>query len=516
MQRVIVASLALLSIIGALLRLEAATEGLSIHASRVGTTPVTVFRRAGAGATPLIVLAHGFAGSQQFMQPFAVTLAQNGYTAVTFDFPGHGRNPDPLPGGLGNAEERTRALEEALDSVVTWGRGLPGVDGSVALLGHSMASAVVVRYAREHPDIAATVAVSLFFSGEGTNLPRNLLIIDGALEPALLRKAALDLVKPMQGPSAVGGITYGSFASGSARRAVFAPDVEHIGVLYSPASMREALAWMNETFQREGNGAIDSRGPWLALLFAGLLGAAYALAGLLPRLCPVHEAPRLRGREFLALALGPALATPLILWKIPTNFLPILLADYLFVYFALYGVLTWIGLAWLGVLPRMPPWRAPGSRPLLAWVLSCLVVVAYAVFALGIPVDRYVTNLVPIEERQPYIGVLLLATLAYFSADEWLTRGLAAPRLATIATKCSFLLGLGLAIALNLPRLFFLVIIVPVILVLFIAYGLLSRWTTRQTGHPLAAALANALAFAWAITVVFPLVVRSLEPTSRP
>jgi hypothetical protein len=358
-----------------------------------------------------------------------------------------------------------------------------------------MASAVVVRYAREHPDIAATVAVSLFFSGEGTDLPRNLLIIDGALEPALLRKAALDLVKPTQGPSAAGGITYGSFSSGSARRAVFAPDVEHIGVLYSPASMREALAWMNETFQREGNGAIDSRGPWLALLFAGLLGAAYALAGLLPRLCPVHEAPRLRGREFLALALGPALATPLILWKIPTNFLPILLSDYLFVHFALYGVLTWIGLAWLGVLPRMPPWRTPGSRPLLAWVLSCLVVVAYAVFA---------------------FGIMLLATLAYFSADEWLTRGLAAPRLATIATRCSFLLGLGLAIALNLPRLFFLVIIVPVILVLFIAYGLLSRWTTRQTGHPLAAALANALAFAWAITVVFPLVVRSLEPTSRP
>ncbi|WP_300971742.1 alpha/beta fold hydrolase [Thiocapsa sp.] len=44
---------------------------------------------------PVVVIAHGFAGSRQMMQAYAVTLARNGYLAVTFDFPGHGRNSTP-------------------------------------------------------------------------------------------------------------------------------------------------------------------------------------------------------------------------------------------------------------------------------------------------------------------------------------------------------------------------------------------------------------------------------------
>ena len=60
--------------------------------------------------------------------------------------------------------------------------------------------------------------------------------------------------------------------------------------------------------------------------------------------------------------------------------------------------------------------------------------------------------------------------------------------------------------ALDPGRLFFLIIIVPVIALFFIVYGLLSRWTYASTGHPLIAGLASAIAFAWAIGVTFPLI----------
>jgi alpha-beta hydrolase superfamily lysophospholipase len=55
-------------------------------------------------------IAHGFAGSQQLMQPFALTLSRNGYAAVNFDFPGHGRNSAPMRGGLADAEASQRVL----------------------------------------------------------------------------------------------------------------------------------------------------------------------------------------------------------------------------------------------------------------------------------------------------------------------------------------------------------------------------------------------------------------------
>ena len=85
-----------------------------------------------------------------------------------------------------------------------------------------------------------------------------------------------------------------------------------------------------------------------------------------------------------------------------------------------------------------------------------------------------------------------------------MTRG--SPRWAYPASKLAFLLSLALAVGLDPRRLFFLVIIVTAILVLFLIYGVLSTWAYRRTGHPTVGGLTNAVAFAWALGVTFPLV----------
>ncbi|MFO1057950.1 MAG: hypothetical protein U1E53_13405 [Dongiaceae bacterium] len=101
---------------------------------------------------------------------------------------------------------------------------------------------------------------------------------------------------------------------------------------------------------------------------------------------------------------------------------------------------------------------------------------------------------------------MLAGLLPFFLLDEWLTRGPGAARGGYIATKLALALSLALAVALDPGRLFFLAIIVPVILVFFVVYGLFSRFAYRRTNQPLVGALGNALAFAWAIAVTFPLV----------
>jgi hypothetical protein len=168
---------------------------------------------------------------------------------------------------------------------------------------------------------------------------------------------------------------------------------------------------------------------------------------------------------------------------------------------ALYGLLTMAGLVLAG---RRPPRIAPGRSA--AFGVAIVLVSAYALFAVGVPVDRYIFNMQPQAARLPLILVLCAGTLPYFLADEWLTRHAAAAPGAYFVSKICFLLSLVLAIALNPGRLFFLAIIVPAILLLFVIYGLFSRWAGRRSGHPAVAAVANALAFAWFIAVTFPLV----------
>jgi predicted alpha/beta-hydrolase family hydrolase len=484
-------------------RLSAATEGLVVTRERVGSTPVTVFRPEAGPPGPAIVIAHGFAGSQPLMQPFAVTLARNGYLAVTFDFPGHGRNPAPLPGGLAERDARNRALADSLAQVVGFAGALAGADGRVALLGHSMAADAVVRFAAAHPEVAATVAVSLFLSGEiAPDRPRNLLVIDGALEPAALIDEGRRVVGRAAGGTAAEDVTYGSFAAGTARRLVLADGVEHIGVLYSGESLAAALAWLDAAFGRQSAGFIDARGPWLGVLYLGLIALAWPLARLLPRVAPAPLGAGFGRRKLLAVAIVPALLTPLVLWKLPGGWLPILLGDYLALHFGVYGLLTAAGLWVAGGLRT----AAPDSWRTLA--LAALAAAAYATFALGLPADRFVVGFVPGAERLPLLAAMLAGTLPYFTADEWLTRGPGAPRGAYAATKILFLASLAAAIALNLAALFFLAIIVPAILAFFVVYGLFSRWIYQRTGHPFAGAAANAFAFAWAIAVTFPVVSR--------
>jgi hypothetical protein len=337
--------------------------------------------------------------------------------------------------------------------------------------------------------------------------PRNLLIVDGALEAAMLREQGLRTVSAAAGKQAEAGVTYGSFADGSARRIVFARGVEHIGVLYSGDALREAGAWFDAAFERAaGEPVVDTRGPWLGLLFLGVIALAWPLSALLPRVAtaPAH---RIGGwRLLLPLALAPAVLTPVLLWKLPIAFLPLLLGDYLAMHFLVYGLLT--ALACVVVQKRLALATAPRSEAAqrTPFVLATLALAGFSFVAVIAPIDTWVFSVLPAPWRLPLVGALFVGTLAWFLADERLTRRLLPLRGAYEFTKLCFLLSLVFAIALNLQKLFFLVIIVPAILLLFAVYGLFSAWSNQRTGHPWPAAIAHALVFAWLIGMTFPVV----------
>jgi len=242
---------------------------------------------------------------------------------------------------------------------------------------------------------------------------------------------------------------------------------------------------------------------WTAmlLLLAGGVVLAMPLSRLLPRVASPPAGGGVRwGRVWVPL-LVPMIATPLLLRLLPTHFLPILVGDYLAAHFALYGLVTAGCLFWMH---RRGSGPAPSVRA-GAFVAATSAVIAYGFLAVVWPINAFVTSFLPGPGRAILVLAMLGGTLPYFLADEWLTRGSAAARGAFAASKLAFLASLAIAVALDFERLFFLIIILPVIVPFFVVYGLFSAWSYRSTGHPLVAGIANGVAFAWAIGVTFPL-----------
>jgi esterase/lipase len=505
-----VAALAAMAV--ALWQLFGAERGVLRETVRVGETPVTVYRAAETESAPAVLIAHGFAGSRQMMASFALTLARNGYVAVTYDFKGHGRHPQPLTGALDAQSGAAQVLVEQTAEVADYVRARPETDGRLAVLGHSMAGNILVRYVQQHDAVRAMVGVSMYAPTVDAQSPPNLQYIVGQFEGSL-RERGREVVAQVAKtePAEIRPMTtYRNGEAGGARQLVVAPWVEHVGVLYSQTSVDAARGWLDAVFGRDGSGWAAARGPWIALLLAAIVALARPLADTLPR---AHARPPLgrgAGWRELALVSGiPAVATPLILAPLPTAFLPVLVADYVALHFGVYGALS-AALLW---------WRAgrPGLRAIAAGagldrprvvgrvLLGTGLMTAFILLVLGGSLDRFVTSFYPVGQRWPVIAAIMAGTLVFTLADEWLTRGPNAVRGAYPATKVLFLLSLGLAVALDLESLFFLIIVFPVMIGSFILYGLFSRWVYRRTGHPAIAGIANGVAFAWALGVTFPI-----------
>ena len=129
--RILTTLCALLALTIGVLQLERERADIPRTNIFVGSTPVSIY---GTGPGPAVVIAHGFAGSRQLMEGYALTLARAGYYAVSFDFEGHGRNPTPMSGDVTQITGTTRMLMDETRRVIDFARELPGTEGRIALL----------------------------------------------------------------------------------------------------------------------------------------------------------------------------------------------------------------------------------------------------------------------------------------------------------------------------------------------------------------------------------------------
>ena len=486
---VVIGILALGLIILSVLKLEAERAGLDISAFDAGSTPATLYQKPNQNG-PIVIVAHGFAGSTQIMQAYSLPLAQSGYRVIAFDFEGHGRNPIPMSGDVTSVDGTTALLVAETRRIIATARALPDA-GQVALLGHSMATDILVRAsiaeARAGTPMDAVVAISMFSQAVTADSPERLLVISGQGE-GFLRQAGLDAVHLVDPDAREGDL---AIAGSVSRRAVVAPWVEHVGVLFSPTAVTEARAWLDVTFGRQSTGGAGQRGWWILALLAGIVAALQPVVSLLPR---ASAAPKVSSRRFLLATLVPSAVAPFVIVPLYKNVLPVLVADYLMLHLALWGILqlallrVWSGLRW--TLPILPVG----------------VLVLWGVFLFGLALDRYVASFWPTPHRLPIVVALAFGTIPFMIADSYATQAGRAALWRRVTARIMLFVSLGVAAALDPENLTFVLIVLPVFALFFLVHGVMGRWIGQRSG-PLAAGLGLGLCLAWALGVSFPLFV---------
>jgi hypothetical protein len=492
----LVASLGVMAL--ALWRLEAERAGLVVERVAVGSTPATLYRPHEPGA-PVVVVSHGFAGSARMMEAFSLTLARSGLAALAYDSLGHGRNPVPMRGSVTAAEGVTARLVEEARAVLDAARSLEGVGPPAALLGHSMATDVIVRAARAE-GVPAVVAVSMYSEEVTPESPERLLVISGAAE-GRLREVALDVVRAVD-PAAVEGATV---AEGEVRRrAVAAPLVGHVGVLWSPAALAEARDWIAP--ERAGAG-VARTGPWIAALLGAVVMLSWPLAGLLPRRAAVPEraAPVFRpvalsagvvqlnappapapGPVALA-ALGPAALAAVAATLAPSEVAGLRGAG------GLAAFLLALGAGQLAAAARMG--RRPGAPDLVA---SAALLAWSALFAWAL--DRYGASFAVTGPRWTLMLLLMPGALAVALADGVLTRG--RPILAAALLRAVPVVALLAAMLAAPDRLGLQFTALPVLALFWLVFGTAAGRIAAARGHDAPrAALGLALAFSLAASL---------------
>lgn len=477
-------AIALVMVLISVVTLELARHDVSITPLAVGQTPVTKYTKhakdtARANDGPIVVLAHGFAGSQQMMQGYALPLARAGYQVYAFEFFGHGRHRAPMSGDVTAIEGTTRMLVQQTDAVIT-----AVSDGrSVALIGHSMATDILVRTAQDRTDIGPLVLISAFSQAITATSPETLLLVSGAWETRLrdFARGAVQMVDPgaAEGETAIAGPV--------TRRAVAAPFSEHVSILQSRTARAQTVSWLDRAYGRTSDVTILPTGWAILGVLIGLVLLFAPLAKLLPQRPAEHQP--LSGKTFATLVLVPAALAPLIAVPLNPEVLPVLVADYLGLHLLIYGAVQ-LALLWLwGYRLGATSW--PAFAALLA---GC------AVF--GFALDRYAANFWPTYERLWIIGVMMIGTVPFVLADTMLTARAAGLR--RIAARVGLLLSLGIAVFLDFEGLFFLMLIAPVLVLFFVVFGTMGRAAAKRSG-PLASGMALGIVLAWALGVSFPL-----------
>ena len=282
------------------------------------------------------VICHGYAGSKEMMRQIAFDVNKGGNNVVLFDFIGHGKNRNLLINAPNQLSGTTQQLVDQLESVIENILIRYGPNVEISLIGHSMASDIVIRAAK-NKNVTSVIAISPYSTAITETFPRDLLLISGQFETHL-RTASLEHMKNIEIDATENrAIINGDFR----RKASSIKNAGHVSVLYAPQTSRQINEWLGlETSYRS---ILKSHILWIAL-------SAILLLRFISRLIPnTFEPPPTQRARYLTLLFIMFSAC---LYSAPSaflqiNFLPVYGFTQLALFFGLYALHIALFCKWL-------------------------------------------------------------------------------------------------------------------------------------------------------------------------
>ena len=277
-----------------------------------------------------IIIGHGFAGSKEMMRQIAYGVAKAGSNAVLFDFIGHGSNQQKLVNEPTEITGTTQQLVDQLSNIINFIYEKFGDDIKISLIGHSMASDIVVRASADNR-IKSVVAISPYSTGITQDFPKDLLLISGQFENHL-RSHALQMVKTFK-PEANENTEY---TNGNIRRkASFIENTGHVSVIYAPQTTKIIIDWLKlENYDRP---------IWKNQIGWILIGMTFIVIGM-SRLNTnlANETILVFKNKKALISVLTATTAALSSGLIEINLLPIYGFERIAIYFGLVGLFTYL------------------------------------------------------------------------------------------------------------------------------------------------------------------------------
>jgi esterase/lipase len=276
------------------------------------------------------IIGHGFAGSKEMMRQIAYDIANAGSNAVLFDFIGHGSNQYKLLNQPAEITGTTQQLVIQLSDIINFIYEKFGNEISISLVGHSMASDIVIR-ASSDKRIKSVIAISPYSNGITQDFPKDLLLISGQFENHL-RSHALQMVKILK-PTAKENMEYTN--EEIRRKASYIRNTGHVSIIYAPQTTRTIIEWLKlENYDRPFS---KTQIVWIVI---GITFIVFGMSRLNANLTS-QNISHVELRRALR-ALMPASIFSLSVGLIETNLLPVYGFESIATYFGAIGLFAYL------------------------------------------------------------------------------------------------------------------------------------------------------------------------------